>query len=483
MPGVQPRYAQLYAVDEATAETLRMRNTTLRRELLQELTVMLQEHNPYTRAFRRFAEDDTPTLRLVVHTPARSEGVRDVGAPPEDAAFSILFVNSPEDAVDMDDMGALDRQRRPRDIRVRPTAISNLLTDIDPMHAAFAPLHFPLLLPRGQPGWAENMTNERGKRLTMRQWAAYRIMERRDDPSLLHCGRRLFEEFVCEMAIIAEDNELTFIATHQQDLRVDTYDHVCAADGHTGADVGRRTIIPATHVGNPRFLYERQMDAIAAARATQPPTYFITFTCNPRWPEILAELGPGETAYDRPDMTQRVFDIKLAQFIQLLRHDQVLGRVVSASDARQWQEHNLPHAHLLVSIAAKDVPRTADAIDAVVCAELPDARTHPLLRAAVEGHMVHGPCGHFDRTRACSTRPRTRCADHYPWPFVPVTYVDDDGHVHYRRRDDRGAPDLPVRCPRTPEGRAGAGVRMDSSWVVPYNPTLLLLFDCHIKWS
>ena len=40
------------------------------------------------------------------------------------------------------------------------------------------------------------------------------------------------------------------------------------------------------------------------------PTFFITFTANPKWVEIEAELNPCETAADRPDLMSRVFHIK-----------------------------------------------------------------------------------------------------------------------------------------------------------------------------
>ena len=41
------------------------------------------------------------------------------------------------------------------------------------------------------------------------------------------------------------------------------------------------------------------------------PDLFLTFTCNPKWPEIVANLLPGQTASDRPDLVARVFKLKL----------------------------------------------------------------------------------------------------------------------------------------------------------------------------
>jgi hypothetical protein len=41
------------------------------------------------------------------------------------------------------------------------------------------------------------------------------------------------------------------------------------------------------------------------------PDLFITFTCNPQWPDITSELEPGQTATDRPDLVARVFRLKV----------------------------------------------------------------------------------------------------------------------------------------------------------------------------
>ncbi len=43
------------------------------------------------------------------------------------------------------------------------------------------------------------------------------------------------------------------------------------------------------------------------------PDLFLTMTANPNWPEIADNLRGGETAYNRPDLTARVFKLKLKQ--------------------------------------------------------------------------------------------------------------------------------------------------------------------------
>jgi hypothetical protein len=43
---------------------------------------------------------------------------------------------------------------------------------------------------------------------------------------------------------------------------------------------------------------------------------FLTFTCNPNWQEIIAELEPNQIASDRPDLVARVFQMKVKAFLK-----------------------------------------------------------------------------------------------------------------------------------------------------------------------
>ena len=51
---------------------------------------------------------------------------------------------------------------------------------------------------------------------------------------------------------------------------------------------------------------------MAIVRRYGKPDLFVTFTCNPAWPEILEHLEEGQKAEDRPDIVNRIFQLKLA---------------------------------------------------------------------------------------------------------------------------------------------------------------------------
>ena len=139
------------------------------------------------------------------------------------------------------------------------------------------------------------------------------------------------------------------------------YLHVCHDTGlqdavHAGdvnaASVGRRIILPSSYVGGPRYMHQRYQDAMAIVRSLSPPDYFITFTCNPKWPEITAELFPNQTAADRPDLTDRVFHIKLQELLDDLLKMEVLGTPHGMIHVIEFQKRGLPHAHILLIMSS-----------------------------------------------------------------------------------------------------------------------------------
>jgi hypothetical protein len=69
---------------------------------------------------------------------------------------------------------------------------------------------------------------------------------------------------------------------------------------------------------------------MAISAAVGFPDLFITFTCNPNWPEIQGFLQKENlTPQDRPDIVTRVFKIKFDEFLKDLTKRNVLGKVVA----------------------------------------------------------------------------------------------------------------------------------------------------------
>jgi hypothetical protein len=81
--------------------------------------------------------------------------------------------------------------------------------------------------------------------------------------------------------------------------------------GHTASDIGRAVILPSSYVGSPRYYHQLYQDIMAVVAKLGKPDLFVTFTCNPDWPEIRAELLGRQSPADRPDLCARVFHMKV----------------------------------------------------------------------------------------------------------------------------------------------------------------------------
>jgi len=49
-------------------------------------------------------------------------------------------------------------------------------------------------------------------------------------------------------------------------------------------------------------------NAMAICRYFHKPDLFLTMTANPKWPEIIYSLFPGQTATDCPNIVLQVFE-------------------------------------------------------------------------------------------------------------------------------------------------------------------------------
>ncbi|XP_025664775.1 uncharacterized protein [Arachis hypogaea] len=107
-----------------------------------------------------------------------------------------------------------------------------------------------------------------------------------------------------------------------------------------------------------------------------------------------------------------------------------------------------------------------DQYDSLVRAKIPCKETEPHLHEAVLRHMVHGPCGTLNQSSPCMKN--GQCKYNYPKEFVPETRRGDYSYPQYRRRFDTPIP-------------INQNVTIDNRWMVPYNPWLLLEYDCHIN--
>ncbi|XP_044594830.1 uncharacterized protein LOC123272196 [Cotesia glomerata] len=208
-------------------------------------------------------------------------------------------------------------------------------------------------------------------------------------------------------------------------------------------------------------MLQHYQDAMSMVRKFSKPDLFITMTCNPKWREITENLLPGQSASDRPDLTARVFDIKEDALVKTIGKEQLFGEVLAYNWVIEFQKRGLPHLHMLITLKNNSKIKTPDSVDKFISAEIPNPHDNPILHEIVTRNMLHGPCGDWCLIDGI-------CSKRFPKDIRNETTMDDNGYPSYRRRDEG------ITFSRN-------NSVFDNRHVVPYNPTLIQIFDCHIN--
>ena len=471
--GQAPKFAQIYLHDpehdeEANADIRlgHMRlpaHTTFAevsklRTMLQFLQRRLKACNSYIKDFKMAVElEDSAKWRLVIDPNKRPTGEheRRYNAPVGFKEVNVLLADAPVEGKD---------QKRAIVVHVRNSKF-DAIKNIDETHRSFDPLHFVLLFPRGEDGWNCEMRQSglRDKQVSVREFYAYHLHERLEGQSnILFHSSRLFQEYCCMAFAKIEMQRLRYLKTNEGEMRGESYrelrDHINANDGNPQARIGRRVVLPSTFEGGPRNMHQKYQNAMASVREHGKPSLFVTVTCNPKHPDIIAALG-GTRAEDRPDIVARVFKGMLDSLVDDIVMKSIFGEVASVIYSIEFQKRGLPHAHILIILKPSCKINTVERIDEIISAEIP---TDPELREIVLRCMIHAKCGE-DPLARCRKNGK-ECKYGFPKPFAEHTSYEqfDDYHPNYRRRP----PEMGFR------DVSEHGV-VDNSYVVAYNPFLL----------
>ncbi|XP_028752023.1 uncharacterized protein LOC114711760, partial [Neltuma alba] len=258
----------------------------------------------------------------------------------------------------------LDDANLLRDVIVHK--LSGLPQRIDELHPFYLPLQYPILFPRGEDGYRDN------------------IEHREETLSNTKKKRRVS---------IRESSKLLWVRTHQKELRADLYQGLTDAlltGRKKSSSRGKRYNLPSSFTGGARYMVGNYKDAMAICR----------------WAgRILC----------------RVFHIKLKALMDTIKKKKIFGTVIADVHTIEFQKRGLPHAHILLFLDQRDQPKYPEDVDRVISAEIPNLDEEPQLYDLVK-----------------------------------------------RRRDDG----------RTIEVK---GIPLDNRFIVPYNPTLLSMFEAHIN--
>ncbi|CAH9106093.1 unnamed protein product, partial [Cuscuta epithymum] len=471
--GNVPKFAQLYIYDTQHEDVNRLtsvgdekRKKKLHVDIVSTLRQMLDQHNVLVKSFRmardKIAEcgHSNVYLKLIGR---RSRDARTYNLPTVSEVAALI-------------VGDFDESLGQRDIMVETQG--GVLKRINELNPAYLGLQYPLLFPYGEDGYREdisfsdsNSKSTKGRRsVSVREFLAYRLHDRGVENSFILKARRLFQQFVVDGYTMVESSRLTYIRLNQKQLRCAMYKGLSEAllSGERDASTqGKRIVLPSTFVGGARYMVQNYQDAMAICRWAGYPDLFLTFTCNPKWPEIVRFLSERNlNPEDRPDIICRVFKMKLDGLIKDLRQNKIFGDVRAVVYTIEFQKRGLPHAHILLFMGNADKFTAPADIDRIISAEIPDESSDPDYFNAVKMHMMHGPCGRDAKNAPCMVQ--SKCSKHFPKNFNAHTNIDEDGYPKYMRRDD-GKEIVKNTIP------------LDNRHVVPHNRYLLMKYGAHLN--
>jgi hypothetical protein len=316
----KPTFSQLYVYDtEHELDNRHARNTSMDKECLHNLQQLMHEHNPYVHQYKQASQiiqqEPSQNVQLVLKATGTPDPRR-FNTPTGNDIAIVLPQDSPQ------------CQFSHRDVVLFKTAADNpqgfTTKRIHELHPMYDPTAYPLFFIFGDMGYDYETQKKHGPtgdtKLSTRKYYRYRFMEHADTFNTMHMGGRLFQQYLADMWCKTEKECLDYIRRNQKKLRAELYQGLAdtISSRQNNADVstpiGTRLILPSTVHGSPRQMHELYQDAMALVRWFGKPELFITFTCNPKWPEIVQKLQPGQCATDRPDVVNRVFYLKLKQF-------------------------------------------------------------------------------------------------------------------------------------------------------------------------
>ncbi|KAK9056489.1 hypothetical protein SSX86_023850 [Deinandra increscens subsp. villosa] len=427
---------------------------------------MLDSTNELVKCYRmvrdRFNEDPCANVRL-----------RLIGRRQHDGRTYNLPTSSEIAALIIGDIGDSNENR---DIIVQTQ--SGSLQRISELHPSYLPLQYPLLFPYGEDGYRVDIphrdlpcsSNSKRSTCTMREFFSYRIQDRVNTFSLILNARRLLQQFLVDAYTMIETERLYFIRANQTVLRCESYEKLIEAQnqGNTQlSNVGQRVILPSSFTGGARYMMQNYLDAMALCKWFGYPDFFITVTCNPKWPEIMrCLLDTTLKPEDRPDILCRLFNIKLDALVKDLKENKTLGVIQAVVYTVEFQKRGLPHAHICLFMHADYKVLTVQHIDPLISAEIADKDEDGELYSLVREFMMHGPCG--DDNINCPCMINNKCSKNFPKAFSEETTLYTDGFPLYRRRKSGVIVEK-------------SGVELDNRSVVPYNKVLLKKFQAHIN--
>lgn len=300
-------------------------------EITNSLSLMLHRDNAlvdiYQQIRDRFKESDIVPAKIRLVANRETDG-RETNIPTNAFEFAGLVANN--------------NLNEGRDILIQTKG--GHFHRVSVLHPCFMSLQYPLLFPFGEDGYRIDIlyagVSSRSKNgrdcVSIRAYYCYRLQYRAREGHSLIGGGRLFLQFVVDAWASIEHTRISWVLLNQTILRSDLYNNIVDSvnKGDTDATkIGKRIVLPSSFTGSPRYMQQNYQDCMAICTRFGSPDLFITFTCNPQWPEVkqYCDKIPHTNPTNRPDVLARVFKIKLDLLLEDLTNNHVLGKVIGGN--------------------------------------------------------------------------------------------------------------------------------------------------------
>ncbi|KAK1400269.1 Helicase [Heracleum sosnowskyi] len=293
----------------------------------------------------------------------------------------------------------IDEKKYKRDVIVHDRKQG--VKKISDLHPSFMAMAYPLIHPYGEDGYRVGIPLRDGhfiglkrQEVSMCEFYCFRFQQRLNEGHTLFRSGRLLQQYMIDCYMAIEEERFRWIRKHQKELRSELFSGLMDAIHRGDSDsskVGKSMILPSSHTGGPRYRVQNYQDAMAICKWAGYPDLFITFTCNPKWPEIngMQQLIGQKNDINRVDIICRVFEIKLYQLMQDLRKEQPFGKVTACVYTIEFQKRGLPHAHILLFLDSAMKNPSAEYVEQIISAEIPDINVDPDGYNAVNKFMIH----------------------------------------------------------------------------------------------
>ncbi|AQK67018.1 Retrotransposon-like protein [Zea mays] len=294
-------------------------------QIVNELLQMLDTHNPFAKKFR------IAKKRLTEH--ANEEFIiRIIGAKEGDP---VQYDMPTTDDLAMLVIGDFSLETFKRDIIIETR--NSELKRISSLHPAYMALQYPLLFPYGERGFQvgvmysgiQNKQPNSRIHMTMQDYYCYQFHYKPGQPNPFLSYGILSNQAKVDARACIDENRLTYILNNQDKLRIENLQGISDAVSRgciNGEEMGKTIVLPASHIGGRRYMIQNYHDSIAICRVHGPPDFFVTFTCNAKWPEIIESLYHcGQKNSDAPDIAIRIFHMKLQELLHDIKSGNIFG--------------------------------------------------------------------------------------------------------------------------------------------------------------